>query len=155
MTFVVKEFPSTSFVGFSTPVSVPQQPDDFSEMSAHKLEQLANLRQIKADVAKYATNSHYYAINEATGDPHYLVGVQAEKEIAELDYFNMPAGTYAVFSEKVADRPAADAFIAASYGELYQSPTVQINGNYLIEIVDCFILENTDEFTIYVPVTTK
>lgn len=155
MSFLVKECPKTYVVGFSTLVSIPQDPNDFSEMSAHKLEQLANLRQIKEDLESQAIDRHFYAVNDATASPHYLVGVKSNRVIPDLNTFEFPEGTYAVFSKTVADRTEADTFIASSYSELYQSSEFQVSGHYLLEVVDCFILEPTDAFSIYIPVTMK
>ena len=155
MSFLVQECPKTYVVGFSTLVSVPKEPNDFFEMSAHKLEQLANLRQIKEDLEAQAIDRHFYAVNDATKEPHYLVGVMSNRIIPDLTNFEFPEGSYAVFSKKVADRNEADAFIAASYGELYQSSEFQVSGNYLLEVVDCFVLDPTDDFRIYIPIATK
>lgn len=87
MSFLVKECPKTYVVGFSTLVSIPQDPNDFSEMSAHKLEQLANLRQIKEDLESQAIDRHFYAVNDATASPALSCWCKIKSSHSRLEYF--------------------------------------------------------------------
>ncbi|MGM0218474.1 hypothetical protein [Enterococcus sp. AZ126] len=124
MSFSIEFLENEVITGKLYKFAIPKTPEDFAEVNNQKLELLPN---DKKNIRAIIINDP----DERNGTYRYLV---EDREGSRT--FTVDAGDYTIFIgawETLAD---IDQFIAASYGELYQSKDYSICGTTIIQLLD-------------------
>ncbi|GAB5059287.1 effector binding domain-containing protein [Pediococcus ethanolidurans] len=154
MSFEIVTLSKQLIAGLTTVLPTPESFDDISAMSKVKSEYLKKYKQEASKLAKFAQDENVYGINFNDANQNYLVGVKVNDVPTGYASFSTPAGIFAKFTTKAADRNQIDQFIGAAYGELGQSDEYGIGGNYNLEVVNNFV-NDADTFTLFLPAVKK